>query len=544
MIEAASHRTRLTGFVLAAIFVLLAGRGGHLAFSGAPAAEAAATPVRTAPLRAEITDRHGERLAATIEAPSLWANPSVIWNGAEVAAALVTVFPELDEKRLAARLSNPERKFEWVKRGLTPRQQARVMELGVEGLAFRTERRRVYPRGALGGHLLGYVGIDGHGLGGLELALDDRLAAGGAPVRLTIDIETQSALEAELARAAAETKAIGAAAIVMATRTGEIRGLASWPPFDPNTADRLSKTDPARLNRAVGVAYELGSVFKPLTIAAALDAGAVSAGTRFDVSAPLKVADTWVRDLHSVRSPASLGRILAESSNIGTVRVNDALGTRRQQAFLETARLTSRVSAGLPGATHPIVPTSFDPVTAARVSFGHGISVSPLAFISAFAAFGNDGIRPEPILLLPDDGAAPPSGSRLISAETAAAVRAMLREAVVAGSGRRADVPGYRVAGKTGTAEKPVAGGYDKTRNVASFAAVFPADSPEYALIVTLDEPRAAGPDGATAGLNAAPAAGHIIERIAPLLGVVPRFEDIPDAGAPTGGRAVEGSGL
>ncbi|MFN4023424.1 MAG: peptidoglycan D,D-transpeptidase FtsI family protein [Hyphomonas sp.] len=530
MSEASRDRTRLAGLALGLVFVVMAGRGGFLALSEAPARPGGPMVVAALEKRADIVDRNGELLATSVVSWSLWANPSLVWDGEYAARRLAEVLPDINQADLAARLSNPNRQFEWVKRGLTPRQREQVMALGLEGLDFREEARRVYPRGVLAGQVLGYTDIDGEGIAGAELAFDRALQAGGEPVRLTLDIGAQTALEMELATAAMDYDMKGGAAILMEIGTGELRGVASWPPFDPNRARETPANDPSRVNRAIGAVYELGSIFKPLTVAAALEAGAIRPGDRFPVGEPLMIRNFRVTDTHWIGREADITRILAESSNIGTVHVNLALGPQRQMQFLHQAGLTARAPLSLPGSAAPLVPPRLDEVTAATVSYGHGISVSPLAFLTAFAALGNGGEIAAPLILM---GETPPPPVRLVSGTTADTVLSMMRDSVVQGTGRRADIPGYRVAGKTGTAEKSGAGGYDKDRNVASFAAVFPADSPQYALIVTLDEPKPIEDGTRTAGVNAAPVAGRIIERVAPLLGVDPRLEDVRPVTAP-----------
>lgn len=531
MSEASRDRTRLAGLVLCGLFVVMAGRGGYLALSGAPDESStvlADVAVKPAVVRADIVDRNGELLATSVETYSLWANPSLIWNAEEVAAGLCAKFPELRLAELQARLSDPSKQFVWVKRGLTPRQRQEVMGLGLEGLGFRTEKRRAYPLGSLAGHLLGQMDLDGKGIAGLELSFNDKLVAGGEPLRLTLDIETQTALEAELAAAARDFDMEGAAAILMDTRTGEVLGMASWPAFDPNRAADIPAGDPSRVNRAIASVYELGSVFKPLTVAAALEEGAVRPDDAFDVSKPVDVGGFEVNDTHKFARTANLTEIMVESSNIGTVHVARELGVSRQAAFLDAAGLMRRAPIELPGSAEPLVPRKLDEVSAATISYGHGLSVSPLAFLTAFAALGNGGEMAAPTLV--QDPRRKVEPVRLVSAITAEIVTDMMRQSVIRGSGQPADIAGYRVAGKTGTGEKAIKGGYDKNSNISSFAAVFPADGPQYALIVTLDNPKAREGRGATASASAAPVAGRIVERVAPILGVAPRLEDVRPA--------------
>lgn len=544
MSEASRDRTRLAGLVLCGLFVVMAGRGGYLALSGAPDASSAvlAAPAKPAVVRADIVDRNGELLATSVETYSLWANPSLVWDAEEVAAGLHKQFPELRLSDLKARLADSSKQFVWVKRGLTPRQREEVMGLGLEGLGFRTEKGRAYPLGSLAGHVLGQMDLDGKGIAGLELSFNDRLVAGGEPLRLTLDIETQTALEAELAAAARDFDMEGAAAILMDTRSGEVLGLASWPAFDPNRASDIPSGHPARINRAIASVYELGSVFKPLTLAAALEEGAVRPEDSFDVSRPVNVGGFDVKDTHKFAQTANLTEIMVESSNIGTVHVARKLGVPRQAAFLEAAGLMRRAPIELPGSAEPLAPKQLDEVTAATISYGHGISVSPLAFLTAFAALGNGGEMIAPTLVQDPKRKAEPV--RLVSAITAEIVTGMMRQSVVRGSGQPADIAGYRVAGKTGTGEKAIKGGYDKNSNISSFAAVFPADGPQYALIVTLDNPKAREGRGATASASAAPVAGRIVERVAPILGVAPRLEDVRPAVTGLNERTPERSSL
>lgn len=541
MTEASRHRTRLVGLGLSALFVVLAGKAGYLALSPDRDSGGLSSSAGKAVVRADIVDRNGEQLATSVSVYSLVANPKLIWDAREVATRLAGVLPDIDVEAMTTRLSDQSREFVWVQRGLTPRQRQTVFDLGLEGLRFEEEISRAYPRGTLAGQVLGYVNVDGVGSGGIEYSQNDRLAAGGEALRLTIDNGVQAAVEAELAASAASEGFEGAAVILMEARTGEVRAMASWPPFNPNRSSDTPMDDSSRLNRATGAVYELGSVFKPLTVAAALEAGAIKPTDVFDVHSPIEMRGYTISDLHSIGIRASVTRIIAESSNIGTVHINQKLGPRRQQAFLQVAGLLDRSPVELSGSAAPILPERMDDLTAATMAYGHGIAVTPMAFLSAFSAFANGGERVTPTLIV--DETRKPQAVRLMSAITTDLVNAMMREAVLTGTGKNAEVAGYRVAGKTGTAEKPVPGGYDDGRNISSFAAIFPYDSPQYAMIVTLDDPKA-GPGGSVASQNAAPTAGRIIERVAPLLGIAPRFEDIRPAGDAYRARSDERTAL
>jgi len=338
------------------------------------------------------------------------------------------------------------------------------------------------------------------------------------------DLNVQFSLEAELAAAIGEYEAEAGAGVVMAAQSGEVLGMASWPPLDPHKVPELSTDDPALLDRASGAVFELGSVFKPLTIAGALDAGAIRPGDRFDVREPLQVRGREINDDHPIIGRPTAFEIIADSSNIGTVKIAWQMGSRRQQEFFGSLGLFSRSPVELAGSARPLLPERVDDLYSDTASYGHGIAVSPIAFTSAFASLANAGETISPTLLLAP--ARNRSPNRVMAAPAAGLVPRMLRKAVVDGTGSRAEVGGYRVAGKTGTSEKPIPGGYSETENICSFAAIFPADSPEYVVLIVLDSPKAGEDRGRTAALNAAPRAGRFFELIAPLLGVEPRFDE------------------
>ena len=523
--ERSALRARLVSLALCVGFAAVTMKAGLVALAG-PSGDSGVAQVFQEPVRrADIVDRHGVLLATSVNVYSLFADPRAIWEPEVVAEGIASVFPDMDVDGLTARLSDNNRAFVWIKRGLTPRQYKAVFELNLEGLGFREENRRVYPRRSLAGHVLGYAGTDGQGLAGVEYALDEKLADGGEPLRLTIDSSVQHMLETELSTAAVEYEIEGGAGIVLDARRGEVLGLASWPPIDPNRAHTLAGDDPSRTNRAVNSVYELGSVFKPITVAAGIDTGAIRPSDNFDVEEPIVISGRRISDSHRIPGPLSPSQIVSESSNIGTVKVALMLGARRQQDILQNLGLFDRSTVELAGSADPIVPSRFDDIHAATISYGHGIAVSPISFAGAFGMFANGGEVVETTIIADHEGER--GVRRVVSAPTAALVTQMLREAVVDGTGGQAEVAGYRVAGKTGTAEKPVAGGYSDNANIASFAAVFPSDRPEYVVLIVLDSPKGAVGRGRTAAWNAAPTAGRVIDRIAPSLGVEPRFDDL-----------------
>lgn len=517
-------RTRLVSISLLAVFAAIAIKGLTVALNGPATIAATTAPFAETPRRADIVDRNGDLLATSVTVYSVFADPRAIGDADLIARELATVLPDLDLETITQRLSNNERAFAWIERGITPRQRQAVFDLGLEGIGFREETRRAYPRGTLAGHVLGYAGADGQGLGGIEYALDDRLTSNPDPLHLSIDANVQFSLEAEISAAVGTYEAEAGAGIVMAAQTGQVLGMASWPPLDPHKATELDREDPALMDRASGAVFELGSIFKPLTVAGALDAGAVRPSDTFDVREPITIRGRQINDDHPIIGRPTPFEIIADSSNIGTVKIAWQLGVRRQQEFFSSLGLFSRSGIELAGSARPLIPAQFDDLHSATASYGHGIAVSPIAFASAFASLANSGETVTPTLLLNPERKRNPK--RVMAAPTADLVVRMLRQAVVDGTGERAEVGGYRVAGKTGTAEKPIPGGYSEDENICSFAAIFPADSPEYVVLIVLDSPKAGTDRGRTAAWNAAPTAGRVIERIAPILGVEPRFDE------------------
>lgn len=515
---------------VASVFGVIALRGSFVALGGAHGTRSVAHVSNTPqlPMRADIVDRNGELLATSVVVYSLYADPRAIWDADESAAKLATVLPELNEAQVAVRLAKRDKKFVWVRRGLTPRQRQAVFDLGLEGLGFEAESKRVYPRGTQSGHVLGHTDIDGVGQMGVERSMQEEIAANVGAIQLTLDSGVQFVLEDELAEAAERYEVEGAMGIVVEAATGKIRGLASWPAFNPNLPGAATPAE--QRNRVVSDPYELGSIFKPFTVAAALEAGKIDIDELFDVRAPIVLRGRAITDTHKAAPFMTPSDILSESSNIGTVRIAQTLGEDGLQAFFARLGLMERAAIDLPASSRPLLPPEWTDQAIATTSYGHGIAVSPLAYTGAFVALANGGIRPGLQIVETGD---PATSKRVMSTETAKAVTDMLREAVTDGTGKRADVTGYAVAGKTGTAEKPIAGGYAADRNVTSFAALFPANGPEYVVLIVLDDPRVLrGDGGAAAAWNAAPLAGRVIERIAPILDVLPAFDQATLHGA------------
>ena len=497
---------------------------------GAPRDVGAASAAAVA--RADIVDRNGVLLATSLRTASLYANPRQLIDPVAAAAGISGVLPDLGRGELLGKLSS-DRSFVWLKRNLTPKQQYAINRLGFPGIGFVSEPRRVYPQGALTAHAVGFAGVDNRGLAGIEKSFDTALtAAGAAPLRLSLDVRVQNVLREELGAAVAKFKALGATGVVLDARTGEVLALVSLPDFDPNHPAAASAE--ARFNRASLGVYEMGSTFKTFTMAMALDSGTVDLGDGYDATEPLRIARFTIRDDHPQRRWLSLPEIFIYSSNIGAAKMARDLGGARQKAFLDRLGLLRRAGLEIPEIGRPMWPEPWREINTMTIAFGHGIAVSPVQLASGVAAIVNGGLM-TPATLLRGEVGQTMAGRRAMAPETSAIMRRLLRAVVTRGTGRKADVPGYAVGGKTGTARKIGEAGYRRGALLSSFIGAFPIDSPQYVALAILDEPQ--GNDStmgfASGGWTAAPAIGRVIARIAPLLGVAPRkAEDEPERDA------------
>jgi cell division protein FtsI (penicillin-binding protein 3) len=440
------------------------------------------------------------------------------------------VLPGLDEEELSGALRDRSKRFVWVRRGLSADTAQKVHDLGLPGLAFRTEPRRSYPLGRIAGHVLGAVNIDNKGIAGIERHIDATagiesvLAAHRserAPVRLTLDIRVQHALEEELAAAMKRYGARAAAGVLLEAGTGAVVGAASLPDVDP--ARPAEALEPERIDRLASGTYELGSILKLMTVAMALDGGRAKLDTPYDVREPLTVGRFTIRDLHPAGRPLSLAEVFVLSSNVGAGMMALEAGSEGQRGFLGRLGLTATMTADALPIAPPQLPAHWDRAETITIAYGHGLALAPLQFAAAAASLVNGGTAVRPTFLVRDpDRLAPASGERVIAAETSARVRDLMRLNVThaSGTGRRADVAGYEVGGKTGTAELPGRGGYRETSVISSFVAAFPMQAPRHVLLVLLFEPSPTEETRSriTAGHNAAPTAGRIIARTAPLL--------------------------
>lgn len=477
--------------------------------------------------RADVTDRNGRLLATDLTTYALAADPSRLGDPKAAARALAGALEDADAAELERRFV-VGRRFAWVDRALSAREQRRVMDLGLKGLHFLPRRKRVYPQGRLTAHVVGFVGVDQQGLAGIELTQEERLRGDDAPpLALALDLRVQQIVHEELSRAVRRFRAVAACGLVQDVRTGELLALVSLPDFDPNRWRRAGPRE--RRNVCTGNVYELGSLFKLLTVAMALDSGAVDLSDRFDASDSLRIGRHRIRDDHAKKRPLSVPEIVAFSSNIGTVQMAFAAGgAEAERAFFRRLGFDRPVGIELPDRTPPLLPSRWPDIVAATVSFGHGIAVSPLQFANAAASLAGTGRLLEPTLLRRD--APPRPGPRIVSERTVEDLRWLMWLTVEKGTGTRARVARYLVGGKTGTADKPARDrrGYRSGEVVASFVGVFPIDAPRYLVLVVLDEPT--GDDGTFGfrygGWTAAPVVARIVDRSGPLLRVRPSEDE------------------
>jgi cell division protein FtsI (penicillin-binding protein 3) len=522
----------LTALLLA--FAAVAAQLVRLALQSAPRLRltmAEAAP--TAWARPDIVDRNGRLMATDRAVNSLFADPQIILDLDEVIEKLTGVLPGLNAAELRRTLADRSRRFVWLARGLGSREAQTVHELGLPGLGFRTELRRFYPLGPLGGHVLGAVSVDNRGLAGIERMIDEEGLAEPArgaernlrpAVRLALDIGVEHAVAEELRRGLAQFGAVAAVGLVLDARTGEIVAAVSLPEVDPNRAADL--LDAELIDRLTNGTFELGSVYKILTVALALELGLADLDTVLDVRQPLRVGSHVIKDHYPQGRPLTVREVFLYSSNVGAGMLALQAGTERQRAFLAKLGLLEPMRTEAGSVAPPQLPDSWGRAETITIAYGHGLAVAPLQFAAAAAAVVNGGEKLTPTLLLRAD--APPKAERVVSETTSAGLRELMRLGVThkAGTGRRAEAEGYGVGGKTGTAEMPGRGGYREKSVISSFLGAFPMEAPRYVTLVMLFEPQGTGETRGriTAGVNAAPVTARVVERIAPLLGVLPRL--------------------
>lgn len=491
--------------------------------------------------RPNIMDRNGELLATDLHMVSLYADPRRIVDADEVVEKLALVIPNLDWGDTHRKLRSPSA-FQWLRRQLTPRQQAEILALGLPGIGFRPEKRRFYPGGATAAHIVGHVNVDNQGLAGMERYLDQQgladLRAAGltddarlAPVRLSIDLRVQNIVRNVVAKAMTDYEAEAAGAVILDVETGEVLAMASVPDYDPNAPSRTladgsvdKDYEKGWFNRVSNATFEMGSTFKSFTLAMGLDAGKITLNSVVDASRPIRMGGFTIRDFRGKNRPLSIPEVFQYSSNIGTAAVADMVGIDGHQQFLTRLGLLSKLATEMPGVATPTQPRTWKKINSVTISFGHGVATTPLQTAVAAAALVNGGYLIPPTFLPRTKDEAQALATRVLKATTSADMRFLYDWNGQRGSGRNAQVDGFHVGGKTGTADKVINGRYAKDINFNAFVAAFPMDKPRYIVLSIIDAPRTGENGGRTAASTAAPMIKAIIQRVAPLLGVQPRF--------------------
>ena len=544
----AEGRLLVLGVFFFVCFGVIGGRMGTLASSVPEEPRAAALGNPIIGQRSDIVDRNGRILATNLETHSLYAHPQVMVDAQGTAQKLVAIFPELDVARLVADFTGT-RKFVWIRKQISPEQLQAVHDIGSPGLLFGPREMRLYPNGPLMAHILGGAsyGREGVasaeviGVAGVERKFDNYLrdpANEGAPLELSIDLTVQAAAEHVLSGGMAIMNAKGAASVLMDIHTGEIIAMVSLPDFDPNNRPAVltqgDQADSPLFNRAVQGVYELGSVFKIFATAQAMELGLINPNTLINIEGPLEWGRHRIRDFHDYGDELSTTDIIVKSSNIGTARIAMQIGVPRQKAFLAELGFLNPTPVEMIEAPSgaPILPRNWSEISTMTISYGHGLSTSPLHLAAGYATIANGGTHIDPTLIRQDG---PQNGARILRPEISRRSVSMLRQVVTRGTASFAEVAGYEVAGKTGTADKPrtAGAGYYEEKVIATFASVFPASDPKYVLIVTLDEPSENSGDEPrrTAGWTAVPIAAEMIRRIAPLLGMRPQVDTLEPTG-------------
>jgi cell division protein FtsI (penicillin-binding protein 3) len=510
------NRIALAAVFCAAAFSIVAARLVDVMVFGASSARGGIA-IAAHPMRADLVDRNGVLIARDLPVGDLYATPSVFWDTDEAAHELAGI-SGADEAHLKAAFA-AKRGYILVQRGLTPDRREAVMHLGLPGLVFEDGYRRYYPSGRTVAHAVGQVDVDDRGVSGLELGLEKNVrgSADGKPIQLSLDMRVQYVLEHEMAEAMHSFTAKAAAGIVLNVHTGEVIALGSLPDYEPNLR-RLAPGDSTR-NRMTQDVYELGSIFKIFAFTEAVEEKAVRLDEMIPIGNGLRLGRHTIHDFEHLGAAITAATVFAESSNIGTGQIALRFGPARQKSFLRKLGLLDPLKTELPEVASPLYPKRWEEIETATIAFGHGISVNPLSFAAAAASVVNGGTMIRPTFLRNEEVQ---TGQRIISEETSNTMRDLMRLVVTHGTGTKADVPGYDVGGKTGTAEKASNGSYARHQLISSFCGVFPIHDPQYLVFIMLDEPHGNKQSGgfATGGATAAPAVGRVIARVAPLLGV------------------------
>ena len=519
--ETARQRLVIAAAIFAMAFVAVGLRMGYVSLlrDGAePTQRVAARGGSIQSERADIVDRNGAVLATSVPVMSAFVNPHLLLEPQDAARKIVAALPDQKYDEVREKLE-ADKSFVWIKRGLSPREHNLVNRLGIPGLEFQAEERRIYPQGAAAAHIMGYASVDNAGLAGIERFFDQQLQS-GETLQLAIDLRLQRMVEREIARAVQKFSAIGGTAIVMDATNGEILAMASLPTFDPNSAKTI--TNEALFNRATLGVYEQGSTFKIFNTAMALDSGKVTLDKIYDARESIKIDRFTINDYHGQHRPLTVAEIFKFSSNIGSAKMALEVGPEGQRAFFDRIGFLKPIPIELGESAAPLYPRHWMKINLMTIAFGHGISVTPLHLASGTAAMINGGISFKPTLVKRPPGT--DSGKRVISTKTSQSMRQLLRMVVTEGTGKNADVPGYEVGGKTGTAEKPGRSGYREKALISSFVGAFPMSEPKFVVLVSLDEPKGTKETAgyATGGWVAAPSVKAIIESIVSLYGIMP----------------------
>ena len=539
--RAVKARARV-GFAILAFAAIYAVIGGRLAMfalgaDGHSSARRAAAQDAIATARPDIVDRNGDILATDVKAPSLFGEPRRIIDKDEAIELLTATLPDLDTTEVRDRLT-AKKGFVWLKREISAKQQQEIHRLGIPGIGFLRENKRVYPTGNEVAHLIGLVNIDNQGIAGMEKWLDsnglaDLHRAGFAtdrlqrPIELSIDLRVEHALRDELLKAKEKFKTKAASGLVVNVRTGEIIAMVSLPDFDPNNPREAH--DPDRINRLTTGVYEMGSTFKAFTLAMALDTGKYDLNSLWDARGPLHYGKFAIHDDEPKGRFLNMREVFTFSSNVGAARIALTQGVEGHKAFLRKMGQFDRLRTELPESASPILPKRWAELNTITIAFGHGMAVAPLQGVMGVSALVNGGMLIPPTFMKRTEEEALALGKRVIKPETSEKMRYLMRLNAEIGTARKADVKGYYIGGKTGTAEKVINGRYAKKKVLTLFTAVIPADKPKYQLLIMLDEPQSLKETYGfiTSGWNAVPTAGNVISRIGPLLGIEPRF-DLP----------------
>ena len=537
----ARQRVAIMIAIFSAVYLVIGGRLLQYGLSEPVVSASIGGNVNAVASRPNIVDRNGELLATDLHMVSLYADPRRIVDADEVVEKLALVIPNLDWGDVHRKLRSSTA-FQWLRRQLTPKQQADILALGIPGIGFRPEKRRFYPGGATASHIVGHVNVDNQGLAGMERYLDQQgladLRAAGltdnarlAPVRLSIDLRVQNIVRDVVAKAMTYYQAEAAGAVILDVETGEVLAMASVPDYDPNAPSRTladgsidKEYEKGWFNRISNATFEMGSTFKSFTLAMGLDADKITLNSVVDASRPIRMGGFTIRDFRGKNRPLSIPEVFQYSSNIGTAAVADMVGIEGHQQFLTRLGLLSKLATEMPGVATPTQPRTWKKINSVTISFGHGIATTPLQTAVAAAALMNGGFLIPPTFLPRTKEEAQALATRVLKDKTSADMRFLYDWNGQRGSGRNAQVEGFHVGGKTGTADKVINGRYAKNINFNAFVAAFPMDKPRYIVLSIIDAPKTGERGGRTAASTAAPMIKAIIQRVAPLLGVQPRF--------------------